>query len=62
MTNYQLARRIRKAYPQAGDPFNGLVASFEDAWYGSMAVDAAHYEAASRLAGKVEAAIEEVAE
>lgn len=56
-TNWQLMRIVAREHPAAAGSFPGLVAIFEDAWYGGLDADSAHYSRADELAGGIERAL-----
>ena len=57
LTNWQLARRLKREWPAAGEPFSALVLCYEDAWYGGLPCAAADYSRADELAQSVRAAV-----
>jgi hypothetical protein len=56
-TNWQLARRVSRDWPQAGAQFKTLVLCYEDAWYGALPCGAEDYRQADELAGAVQQAL-----
>jgi len=56
-TNWQLARRVAREWPQAGSQFKSLVLCYEDAWYGALPCGAEDYRQADELAGAVQQAL-----